>query len=76
MTLSDNELLTKYKEVVEGFKTFCSSPVVTGIGMTADELEYLGEQPFDNIYFHDLSLGFFIAKNVLTIDAFKLAMIV
>lgn len=64
-TIEDNQI------VLGEFQKFCRDSKK----LTAEQRAYLGDDPWDEIDFHDLSLGFFVAKGVDLIDAYDLARI-
>lgn len=67
-------ILSENKEVVEAFKEFCTGKG-GGKNMTPEETDYCEEEPFLEVDFYDLSLGFFIAKGCDLVVAFNLARI-
>ena len=74
MTEDDKEILNKWVIEVEAFKQFCirsNKPEM----LTDEEIDYVGKEPYEEINFYDLSIGFFMAKDVPLIDSFKLASI-
>jgi hypothetical protein len=65
-------LIAKYPAEIEAFKEFCMQSNKPEL-WTEEEREELGDEPYEEIDFYGLSLGFFIAKGVKQSDAFYLA---
>lgn len=71
MNADEEKVVAKWTDEVAEFKTFCLSCTT----VAPEDIDELGEDPFDESDFHSLSLGFFIAKGVPWVDAFDLARI-
>jgi hypothetical protein len=72
---NDEAALETYKVAVNAFKLFCAA---SDKPETWEDtvIDYIGDDPFEEINFYDVSLGFFIALGVPWDDAFRLARIV
>lgn len=71
----ESECLLRNKEAVQAFEAFCRGPAQMK-GLRPEDYEYLGQDPWEETDFHDLSLGFFVAKGCTMKDCFVLARIV
>lgn len=71
MTDEEKAVVDKWFDEITEFKTFCQSCTT----VAPEDIDELGEDPFEETDFHGLSLGFFIAKGIPWIDAFDLARI-
>lgn len=65
------DVVLRNLNVVKDWAEFC----IRSESLTAEEIENLGECPWEGINFYDLSIGFFVAAGVNLIDAFNLARI-
>lgn len=73
LTTEDKACLERNAAAVEAFKQFCQTKVSGNF--TPEEVDYFGEEPFEEVNFYDLSLGFFIASGCSLVDCFDLARI-
>lgn len=71
----EREVVARHEEAVAKFRDFCDTKAGGGNRLTVEERDYLGNDPFEESDFHDLSLGFFIALGVPLNDSFDLARI-
>lgn len=68
----DGKLYQKYWDEIMSFRAFCqrSKPE----NLTEEELDWFGDQPFEEENWSSLTLGFLIAKGVPFIDASNIEM--
>jgi hypothetical protein len=74
LSADDQSVIVRYAEVLVQYKNFCAL-LDKPDQMSAQDLEYLGPDPFEETDFKDLSVGYFIGKGVGWADSFKLARI-
>jgi hypothetical protein len=67
----DKELIEKYRDDIELFKKFC----INSSNISAADRFEVGNEPYDEVDFYDLSLGFFAARGINIPDTFSLAII-
>ena len=67
--MTDDEIVTKWAVELKSFKVFCKNCH----NLTDEEVDQLGEEPYTDLRFEEVALGFFLAKGVPPIYAFKLA---
>ena len=71
MPQKDEDLQTRYEEQLAHYKEFCRK--VAAGEMTQRDREMLGDEPFDETHFGDLSVGYFAALGVPWADCFALS---
>jgi hypothetical protein len=74
LSADDQSVIVRHAGVLVDYKNFCAQLDKPEL-MAAEDREYLGDDPFEETDFKDLSVGYFIGKGVSWTDSFKLARI-
>lgn len=67
--------LERNAEAVRDFLAFDKS-ISDGSGLTPEDLEWFGPEPFDEVHYEHLMIGYFLGKGCSLRDSFLLAYIV
>jgi hypothetical protein len=75
--MSDSAVLGRNANAVKAFKDFCEEydRGIDTVVLDPEDRKYMGSDPFEEIHWGDMSVGFFIAQGCTWADAFTLATI-